>query len=203
MTEDPDSIKCPPNQPSSPTTLFDRTNLQTPDRMMKIARFNRANARQDRSCDPSPASARHGLASASPHAPHPIPNSEYRTATHFPGCFAAVASDKRTTDTQFNHEQPLATQLHPQPQLPTVQLLQATRSPETAPWRGGWVTPAGPTPAAMSFWHAGTADPVRLSLAVVMIDAETPRTCSALLVTCAGPSGVKNTSWGNWPPEVN
>jgi len=83
------------------------------------------------------------------------------------------------------------------------QLLKATRSPETAPRCGGWVTPAGSMPAAMLAWQAGEDDEVRRSTpAVAMIDAEAPLTCSALKGR-AGHSGVKNVRGGNWPSTAS
>lgn len=79
------------------------------------------------------------------------------------------------------------------------QFLQATRSPETAPQRGGRVTPADSMSAAMLAWQAGENDETRRPTpAVAMIDARAPLTCSALKKR-AGHSGVKNVRGGNWP----
>jgi hypothetical protein len=77
---------------------------------------------------------------------------------------------------------------------------QVTRQPETAPWRGGWVAPAGPTPAAMFLRHAGErrgkcrgANP-----ACAMIAAGAPSTHPAPKSRVCR-SGVKSAAAGNRP----
>ena len=79
------------------------------------------------------------------------------------------------------------------------QFLKATRSPKTAPRRGGTVTPADDPSAAMSLWQAGTDDEARRPTpAVAMIDAWAPLTHTAPEKR-AGHSGVKSTPAGNRP----
>ena len=83
------------------------------------------------------------------------------------------------------------------------QFLQATRSPETAPQRGGPVTPADSISAAMLAWQAGEDGEARRSTpATAMICARAPLTCPALKER-VGHSGVKSASAGNWPSEAS
>lgn len=84
-----------------------------------------------------------------------------------------------------------------------VNLLQATRSSQTAPRRGGRVTSAGSRPATMLLWHAGEVGEIhRPTPAVAMIDAEAPLACCALK-TRSGRSGVERTPGGSRPSVVS
>lgn len=85
----------------------------------------------------------------------------------------------------------------------TQQLSQATRQPETALRRGGWVAPGGPNPPAMLLRHAGSDDELCHPIpAIAMNDAGAPSTHLAPK-TPMRRSGVKTTEAGNSSAPVS